>query len=165
MAQVGGFRGLLPGLARIDPGLARAIPADWVGLLSLVILTSLGTWGMPQMVQKFYAVNNEHVIHTATIVATLFALVIAGAAYLVGSTVHLYFSAVPVDAAGNPVYNTFIPQLLSRVLPEALLIIILLLVLSASLSTLPPWCWSPVGLRPSTSFKGSFIRAWIKSIP
>lgn len=134
--QVGGFGGFLPRLAQLDPRLTQVIPPDWVGLLSLVILTSLGTWGMPQMVQKFYAIKNEQVIHTATIVATLFALVIAGAAYLVGSTVHLYFSAVPVDAAGNPVFNTLIPQLLSRVLPEALLIIVLLLVLSASMSTL-----------------------------
>ena len=134
--QVGGFGGFIPGLARIDPGLTQVIPTNWLGLLSLVILTSLGTWGMPQMVQKFYAIKNEQVIRTATIVATLFALVIAGAAYLVGSTVHLFFNAVPVDAAGNPVYNTLIPQLLNQVLPEALLIIILLLVLSASMSTL-----------------------------
>ena len=88
------------------------------------------------MVQKFYAIKNEQVIKTATVVATIFALLIAGAAYLVGSTVHLFFQSVPVDAAGNPAFNVLIPQLMSQTMPEFLLIIILLLVLSASMSTL-----------------------------
>jgi Na+/proline symporter len=69
-------------------------------------------------------------------VATVFAVVVAGAAYLVGSTVRLFFDKVPLDAAGAPMFNTLIPQLLSQTMPEYLLIVILLLVLSASMSTL-----------------------------
>lgn len=134
--QVGGVSGLLSGLTKIDPGLAQLIPKDWLGLLGLVCLTSLGVLGMPQMVQKFYAIKNEKVIKTATIVATVFALVVAGAAYVVGTTVHLFFDKAPLDAAGNPMFNALIPQLLNQTMPEYLLIIILLLVLSASMSTL-----------------------------
>lgn len=134
--QVGGLSGWLPNLAKIDPGLTQAIPKNWPSLLSLVTLTSVGVWGMPQMVQKFYAIKNEKVIKTATIVATVFAIVVAGAAYLVGTTVHLFFSEVPLDAAGNPAFNVLIPRLLEQTMPEYLLIIILLLVLSASMSTL-----------------------------
>jgi len=134
--QVGGISGWLSGLTKIDPGLTRIIPKNWLGMLGLVTLTSLGTWGMPQMVQKFYAIKNERVIKTATVVATLFAVVVAGAAYLVGTTVHLFFEKVPLDPAGNPAFNVLIPRLLESTMPEYLLIIILLLVLSASMSTL-----------------------------
>lgn len=134
--QVGWFGGWIANLAKIDPGLTQIIPKNWLGLLGLVFLTSFGAWGMPQMIQKFYAIKNEQVIKTATVVATIFALLIAGAAYLVGSTVHLFFENVPLDAAGKPAFNVLIPQLMSQTMPEFLLIIILLLVLSASMSTL-----------------------------
>lgn len=134
--QVGGVGGWLAGLNAIDPGLAEIIPKDWLGLLGLVGLTSFGVLGMPQMVQKFYAIKNERVIKTATVVATVFAVVVAGAAYLVGSTVRLFFDEVPLDAAGAPMYNALIPQLLNETLPEYLMVVILLLVLSASMSTL-----------------------------
>lgn len=134
--QVGGVSGWLSGLTKIDPGLTQLVPKNWLGLLGLVGLTSLGALGMPQMVQKFYAIKNEKVIKTATIVVTAFAFVIAGAAYITGSTVRLFFDKVPLDAAGAPMFNTLIPQLLNQTMPEYLLIIILLLVLSASMSTL-----------------------------
>lgn len=135
--QVGGFSGWLPNLAKIDPGLTQVIPKNWLGMLGLVVLTSFGTWGMPQMVQKFYAIKNEKVINTATVVATVFALVIAGAAYLVGSTVHLFFTPENVPMEGGQIaFNAIIPILLNQTMPEVLLIVILLLVLSASMSTL-----------------------------
>jgi SSS family solute:Na+ symporter len=133
--EVGGFGHLLTNLAQVDPALAHFIPKNWLGLLGLVTLTSVGSLGMPQMVQKFYAIKNEKVIKTATIVATLFALLVSGAAYIVGSTVHLFFASVPLEG-GQPAFNALIPRLLEQTLPEYLLIIILLLVLSASMSTL-----------------------------
>jgi len=134
--EVGGFGNFLSNLAKVDPSLSKMIPDNWLPLLGLVVMTSVGVWGMPQMVQKFYAIKNEKVIQTATIVVTMFALIISGAAYGVGATVHLFYNEVPADAAGNPAYNVLIPQLLERTMPEYLLIIILLLVLSASMSTL-----------------------------
>lgn len=134
--QVGGISGWLTGLHQIDPGLAQLIPGNWLALAGLVFMTSVGAWGMPQMVQKFYAIKSEKVVRTATIVVTLFALIIAGAAYISGSTVRLFFDSVPLDAAGNPAFNVLMPQLLNMTLPGLLLIVILLLVLSASMSTL-----------------------------
>ncbi|MGD8401264.1 MAG: sodium/solute symporter [Bacillota bacterium] len=133
--EVGGFSHFLTNLARIDPALTHFVPKNWLGLLGLVTLTSVGSLGMPQMVQKFYAIKSEKVIKTATTVATLFAVLVAGAAYLVGTTVHLFFANVPLEG-GQPAFNALIPQLLEQTLPEYLLIIIMLLVLSASMSTL-----------------------------
>ena len=82
----GGFMASLNGLAQIsDPEVSKApgifasfFGPDPLGLLFVVILTSLGTWGLPQMVQKFYAIKDESSIKTGTIISTIFAMIVAG---------------------------------------------------------------------------------------
>lgn len=104
-------------------------------LVSLVFMTSFGTWGLPQMVQKFYAIKNVKVIRTASIVTTLFAVIIVFAAYFTGALSHLFFETLPLEG-GAPAFDKIIPVMLHSQLPEVLMAIILLLVLSASMSTL-----------------------------
>ncbi|MBN1649289.1 MAG: sodium transporter [Spirochaetales bacterium] len=104
-------------------------------LISLVFMTSFGTWGLPQMVQKFYAVKSHKVIRTATIITTVFALVVVTAAYFNGALAHLFYDAPPViNGAVN--FDLLVPDLLTNQLPDALMAVILLLILSASMSTL-----------------------------
>jgi SSS family solute:Na+ symporter len=108
-------------------------------VVSLVFMTSFGTWGLPQMTQKFYAVKNEQVIPKAAIVTTVFALMIGTAAYLTGAYAHVFFTpdTVPRDPhTGAILYDSIVPALLTGNLPETLLSLIMLLVLSASMSTL-----------------------------
>jgi SSS family solute:Na+ symporter len=107
-------------------------------IISLVFMTSFGTWGLPQMTQKFYAIKNEQVIPKAAIVTTVFALMIGFAAYSTGAFSHVFFNleSVPKTPAGGLAYDLIVPTLLTAHLPELLLAIILLLVLSASMSTL-----------------------------
>jgi len=104
-------------------------------LAALVFMTSFGTWGLPQMVQKFYAVKSEGVIKKAALVTSVFALVIGLSAYFTGSLSHLFYDAVPM-VNGKPAFDRLIPDLLTRHLPEPLMAVILLLILSASMSTL-----------------------------
>ena len=73
----------------------------------MVILTSLGTWGLPQMVQKFYAIKNEESIKKGTIISTLFALVVAGGCYFLGGFGRLFSDQVDVAAQG---YDSIIPD-------------------------------------------------------
>lgn len=137
--QVGGLVEGLRKLAQVDPGLVSiAGPGNrWLALASLVILTSLGPWGMPQMVQKFYAIKDEEAIRPAMWVSTFFALVITFGAYFTGSLTHLFFDKLPLDpASGKPTPDLLMPMLIQRVLPELASAVILLLVLSASMSTL-----------------------------
>ncbi|MCK9169678.1 MAG: sodium/solute symporter [Treponema sp.] len=105
---------------------------------SLIFMTSVGSWGLPQMVQKFYAVKNEQVIKTASVITTVFALVIGVSAYFTGILGHVFFSleSVPRLANGKINYDMIVPTLLSQHLPEGLMAVIMLLVLSASMSTL-----------------------------
>jgi SSS family solute:Na+ symporter len=107
-------------------------------VISLVFMTSFGTWGLPQMTQKFYAIRNEQVIPRAALVTTIFALVIGFAAYSTGAFSHVFFdlNTVPKNEAGLIQYDLIVPTLLTAHLPETLLALILLLVLSASMSTL-----------------------------
>jgi SSS family solute:Na+ symporter len=105
---------------------------------SLIFMTSFGTWGLPQMVQKFYAVKNEKVIGKAALITTVFALIIGVSAYTTGALSHVFFDleTIPRLASGKVNYDLIVPTLLTAHLPEALLAIIMLLVLSASMSTL-----------------------------
>ncbi|SHG61040.1 sodium/proline symporter [Thermosyntropha lipolytica DSM 11003] len=133
---VGGFLNSISALKAVDPKLAAPIgPGGALGLISLVILTSLGTWGMPQMVQKFYGIKNTEVIPRATVVSTFFALVITGGAYFSGALSHLFFRELPV-LNGKPSPDLLMPNIISQALPETVAVLILLLVLAASMSTL-----------------------------
>ena len=109
---------------------------DPLGLIAVMILTSLGTWGLPQMVHKFYSISDEKAIRKGTIISTLFAVVVAGGSYFMGGFGRLYVEA---DAAtGNPVtgFDSIVPTMLSGALSDLMIGIIVVLVLSASMSTL-----------------------------
>jgi SSS family solute:Na+ symporter len=116
---------------------AAAPPFLYIAMLvSLVFMTSFGTWGLPQMVQKFYAVKSEKVIMRAAIVTFVFSIVISFAAYLNGALSHVFVDAPPALAGGGPDWDRLIPDILTRTLPGWLMAVILLLVLAASMSTL-----------------------------
>lgn len=133
---VGGFSQAYHSLQAMNPEyISPGTLNGWVGLISTVILTSLGTWGLPQMVQKFYSIKNREVIPKATIVSTLFSLLITGGAYYVGSTGHLFFDKLPA-LDGKPTPDLIMPTIISQSLPEIVAVLILILVLSASMSTL-----------------------------
>ena len=108
---------------------------DLFNLLGVVILTSLGTWGLPQMVQKFYAIKNEKAIRTGTIISTLFAVVVSGGCYFLGGFGRLFDGDAIRNAQGNVVYDSIVPFMLSK-LPDILIGVVVVLVLSASMSTL-----------------------------
>lgn len=108
---------------------------DPLNLLGVVILTSLGTWGLPQMVGKFYAIKDEKSINTGTVISTLFAVVISGGCYFLGGFGRLFDNPSLYDAAGNMAFDGIVPYMLST-LPDILIGVVVVLVLSASMSTL-----------------------------
>ena len=124
-------------LAKSSGVFASFFGPDPVNLLGVIILTSLGTWGLPQMVQKFYAIKNESDITKGTVISTLFALVVAGGCYFLGGFGRLFTAQLDPNGLGVPVegYDSVIPVMLSG-LPDILLGVVVILVLSASMSTL-----------------------------
>ena len=136
----GGFLAALEGLAQVSDPEVSAAPGvfasffgpDPLNLLGVVVLTSLGTWGLPQMVQKFYAIKSEKAIDTGTVISTLFAVIVAGGCYFLGGFGRLFSGQIDIAANG---YDSVIPTMLSG-LPDVLLAVVVVLVLSASMSTL-----------------------------
>ena len=110
--------------------------ADPIFLFFVVILTSLGTWGLPQMVGKFYAIKDEDSIKKGTVISTVFAVIVAGGCYFLGGFGRLFSDVITYQADGKtPVYDSIVPSMLANLTP-LLIGIVLVLVLSASMSTL-----------------------------
>ena len=130
------------------------------------MLTSFGTWGLPQMVQKFYAIKDDAAIKKGAIISTFFAIVVAGGSYFMGGFVRLYCTTNPEEsgkalieiANGKPVYDTMVPSLIQQALPNMLIGLVVVLVLSASLSTL-----SSLVLTSSSTLTNDLIKPRIKN--
>ncbi|MBO5088488.1 MAG: sodium/proline symporter [Lachnospiraceae bacterium] len=108
---------------------------DPVNLVGVIVLTSLGTWGLPQMVHKFYAIKDERAVKTGTIVSTFFAIIVAGGCYFLGGFGRLFDTPAIYKEDGSVAFDMIVPQMLST-LPDLLIGIVIVLVLSASMSTL-----------------------------
>lgn len=159
-SAVGGLSQVIPRLRAINPDLVNPVPTGSSGmtLFSVVLLTSLGPWGLPQMVQKFYAIKDKEKIKAATVISTLFALIIGLGAYGVGAVSHLFFSELPVEAAtGKATVDLLIPGIIKTALPELAAVLILLLILSASMSTL-----SSLVLVSSSTLSVDLLKGYIK---
>ncbi len=108
---------------------------DPLNLLGVVILTSLGTWGLPQMVQKFYAIRDEKAVQTGTVISTVFAVIVSCGCYFLGGFGRLFDSPAIYKADNTIAFDAIIPTMLST-LPDLLIGVVIMLVLSASMSTL-----------------------------
>jgi SSS family solute:Na+ symporter len=162
----GGFLAALDGLAKVNDPAVSSTPGifasffgpDPVNLFAVMILTSLGTWGLPQMVQKFYAIKSEQSISKGTIISTLFAVVVAGGCYFLGGFGRLFSNVLDPNASGTPAggFDNIIPTMLEG-LPVILIAIVVVLVLSASMSTL-----SSLVLTSSSTLTLDFLKGGIK---
>lgn len=114
-----------------EGGFTSFFGPDPVALLGVVLLTSLGTWGLPQMIGKFYAIKDEKAIKTGTIVSTVFAVIVAGGCYFLGGFGRLFFK----EGEFNGQFDSIIPEMLSN-LSDVVIALVIMLVLAASMSTL-----------------------------
>ncbi len=136
----GGFGEISAALKAKDPALVGLVgPGGARALFFLVFLTSVAPLAMPQLVQKFYAIKDERSIRIGMVASTVFALIVTSTAYFTGALTRIFLSPETHPAAfkdGAPVFDALMPEMLGTVIPEALSIVIFLLILSASMSTL-----------------------------
>ena len=143
LSDNGGFMAAITSLSQIpvegsemQGALAGFFGPDPLNLLGVVVLTSLGTWGLPQMVGKFYAIKSDEAVKQGAIISTFFAVIVAGGSYFLGGFGRLYADQVAFNpTTGAPVYDSVVPSMLST-LPDLLIGLVIVLVLSASMSTL-----------------------------
>jgi SSS family transporter len=153
----GGFLASVDALSRVTDESTSTMPGtfasffgpDPLNLLGVVILTSLGTWGLPQMVTKFYAIKSEGAIAKGTIISTIFAIIISCGCYFVGGFGRIFTTGEAVKAGG---FDSIIPTMLSNFSP-VLIGLVVILVLSASMSTL-----SSLVMVSSSTLTLDFIR-------
>ncbi len=158
----GGFMEALNGLAMVQDPTVSSTPGafasffgpDPLNLLGVIILTSLGTWGLPQMVQKFYAIKNEKSINTGTVISTIFALIVAGGCYFLGGFGRLFSDKVDLAVGG---YDSIIPTMLAD-LPSILIALTVILVLSASMSTLSSLVMASSSTLTIDFLKGTIVK-------
>ncbi|MCR4624479.1 MAG: sodium:solute symporter [Lachnospiraceae bacterium] len=166
LAGQGGFTEAIKSLANVQsaetieqPGVfASFFGPDPFGLLSVVVLTSLGTWGLPQMVQKFYAIKDEKAIKTGTIVSTFFAIVIGGGSYFMGGFGRLFGAAEDFTVDGKMAYDGIVPAMLQNSLSDILIGVVVVLVLSASMSTLSALVLTSSSTLTLDLLKGNIIK-------
>jgi solute:Na+ symporter, SSS family len=159
---VGGIGAVVPRLEAVVPGLAAPVgPPGLVPLLSLVFLTSVAPFAMPQLLIKFYAIKDRKAVKVGTIASTVFALLITGTAYFVGSLTRIFLnpSTAPAafDEAGKPLFDQLMPELLVRMVPHAFIVVLLLLILAASMSTL-----ASLVLISSSSVTKDFFHGFVR---
>ncbi len=130
---------------------------DPMNLLGVVILTSLGTWGLPQMVHKFYAIKDEKSIRSGTIISTFFAIVVAGGCYFLGGFGRLFDSPAIHNEDGSVIYDAIIPSMLAT-LPDILVGVVIVLVLSASMSTLSSLVLTSSSTLTLDVIKGNIVK-------
>ena len=155
LSKNGGFMASLQEMSKIESPVMNGAYVSFFGpdplyLLVVILLTSLGTWGLPQMVGKFYAIKNEDSIKIGTVISTAFAVVVAGGCYFLGGFGRLFTTAADVKANG---FDSIVPTMLSG-LSDVLIAIVLILVLSASMSTL-----SSLVLTSSSTLTLDFINS------
>lgn len=139
---IGGFSQIIPRLSAI-PEVGGQL-TSWYGGSSLkflcvnILLTSFGTWGLPQMVSKYYAIKDLKAVKQAKVISTVFALIIGCGAYFVGALSRLVLNnQLPEGGVDSVIPQTLLTALGdSNLITTIILALILILLLSASMSTL-----------------------------
>ena len=139
---VGGLQGIAE-YAKTPQGLPKLDGKGWWALLSLVLMTSFGTWGLPHMLQKYFGIRDDKQAKRGIWISTFFALLVAGGGYFIGSLCHAFVKAGQINveslqAAHGAVFKDYIvPSMLKAAnIPGVLLGIVFVLLLAASVSTL-----------------------------
>ncbi len=126
-------------------------------VIILVLLTSFGIWGLPQSVHKFYAIKDKASIKRGAVISTLFAAVVGGGAYLMGSMVTRFVSDETFVGALGSNSDKVVPEMLLGTLSPALLGLMLVLLFSASMSTL-----AALSLSSSSTVTVDFVKGYVK---
>ena len=151
---VGGFSQGLQAIAQKTEEL-NLTAVSHMGLWATVLMTSFGTWGLPQMIHKYYGIRDDQEVKRGTIISTFFAFIVAGGGYFIGSLARLFFNSLEeIPGAGSGKTDYLIPNMLKMSgISEILIGIILVLLIAASVSTL-----SSITITATTTLTMDFIR-------
>lgn len=173
-SAVGGFEGLKEyvsefGSGNAVPSATNGLPklntSQWISLWATVLMTSFGTWGLPQMVQKYFGIKDDAQAKKGITISTFFAVLVAGGGYFIGSLCYRYTDVfaqqnLAITGDGAMAQDYIVPHMLANSnIPDVLLGVVLVLLIAASVSTL-----CSVTLTASSTLTIDFIKHFKKDL-
>ncbi len=134
--HVGGFSSAF---TRLEEASLNFIPkgTSAFDIFCLVILTSLGTWALPQIIHKFYAIKDDSAVKRGTVVSVIFCTVVGICAYAAGASSSLFGEEIGfADKVADGNFDSIMPAIFTTALPPVVIGLMIIMVLSASMSTL-----------------------------
>lgn len=126
-------------------------------VIILVLLTSFGMWGLPQSIHKFYAIRDNKAIKQGVVISTLFSAVVGCGAYFMGSMISRFVTNESFIGNLGENYDKLVPTMLVENLPSALLGLVIVLLFSASMSTL-----AALSLSSSSTVTVDFAKGYVR---
>jgi len=108
-------------------------------ITTMVLGVGIGVIAQPQLAVRFMTVKDNRSIHRAVLIGGPFVLMMTGVAFTVGPLTNVWFmentGMLAVDAAGGNV-DSIIPLFINSAMPDLFVIIFMLALLAAAMSTL-----------------------------
>ena len=149
--KVGGIAGLSE-YAKSVEGLPKLNGSKWVSLMATVLMTSFGTWGLPQMIQKYFGIKDDAQAKRGITISTFFGFLVAVGGYFIGSLCYRFYTKDEMDIMTK---DYIVPNMLKdSALPSVLLGVVVVLLIAASVSTL-----CSVTLTASSTLSIDFVKS------
>ncbi|MCK9631483.1 MAG: sodium:solute symporter family protein [Methanoregula sp.] len=114
-------------------------PIWFTVVTTLVLGVGIGVLAQPQLVVRFMTAKDDKSLNRAILVGGPFILMMTGVAFTVGALSNVYFyqtsGTLAIDAAGGNV-DAIIPLFINQAMPEIFVVVFMLTLLSAAMSTL-----------------------------
>jgi len=114
-------------------------PIWFTVITTLVLGVGIGVLAQPQLVVRFMTAKDDKSLNRAILVGGPFILMMTGVAFTVGALSNVYFyqtsGKIAIDAAGGNV-DAIMPLFINQAMPDIFVIIFMLTLLSAAMSTL-----------------------------
>lgn len=112
----------------------------WFTLITTMVLgVGIGVLAQPQLVVRFMTAKDSKSLNRAILVGGPFILMMTGVAFTVGALTNVYFmqheGKLAIDMAGGNV-DTIIPIFINQAMPDLFVVIFMLALLAAAMSTL-----------------------------
>jgi len=113
----------------------------WLTLVTTLVLgVGIGVLAQPQLVVRFMTVKDSRSLNRAVLVGGPFILMMTGVAFTVGALTNVYFyrtgGEIALQAATGGNIDTIIPNFINASMPDLFIVIFMLTLLAAAMSTL-----------------------------
>ena len=135
LVSIGGFGNMVEGLRAIDTRLLEVPGPElgWQNLVGLSLVFGIAPWGLPQLIQKFFAMRDKRVIRPSVYVVLLLLVLVLFTSNANGCIGRVMFGDQFMEGTSS---DNIFPAMVVALLPEAFQGLVLAAVAAAAMSTL-----------------------------